>query len=366
MVVAPLVSGETVFGALGAFSSKTDAFSPSAIGLVRALADHAAASMSNARLIEALDASRGELAERADVERSLREIAARISAATDLPGGPPARRRRGSPPAPRRRCADRPDRPDPRPPALGLRVRRDPAQRRGMARRPRRDARPGHLRQGGRQRPGVLVGRLRQRHALLARPGRGPVRQRVRAAFGDGGAAHRRGRRDRRADRLQQPRRCLGREGRRPARGDRRPGGHHDPDHPPDRRARPLARGARPAGGGGAGAARDRRADHDPARAGGDPPGRRRPGRAPGPGRRGDPRPPRPGDRQPPLGLRRRPVRHLQCRGAGPAVDLGRGRRHRDGGRRGPGHRRRRRPRVATSRRRPNRPSSTSAPGSTR
>ena len=28
MVVAPLVSGETVFGALGAFSSKTDAFEP--------------------------------------------------------------------------------------------------------------------------------------------------------------------------------------------------------------------------------------------------------------------------------------------------------------------------------------------------
>ena len=85
MVVAPLVSGETVFGALGTFSANTDAFSPSAIGLVRALADHAAASMSNAHLIDALDASRRELAERADVERSLREIAARISAATDLP-----------------------------------------------------------------------------------------------------------------------------------------------------------------------------------------------------------------------------------------------------------------------------------------
>src|SRR4029079_440198 len=64
MVVAPLVSGEAVFGALGAFSSKSDAFSPSAIGLVRALADHAAASMSNARLIDALDASRQELAAR--------------------------------------------------------------------------------------------------------------------------------------------------------------------------------------------------------------------------------------------------------------------------------------------------------------
>jgi GAF domain-containing protein len=84
MVVAPLVSGETVFGALGTFSGKTDAFSPSAIGLVRALADHAAAAMSNARLIEALDGSRGELAKRADIERTLREIGARISAAADF------------------------------------------------------------------------------------------------------------------------------------------------------------------------------------------------------------------------------------------------------------------------------------------
>jgi PAS domain S-box-containing protein len=85
MVVAPLVAGDEVFGALGTFSSQTDAFTRAQIGLVRALADHAAASMRNVRLIEALDGSRRELAERADSERSLREIAARISAATDLP-----------------------------------------------------------------------------------------------------------------------------------------------------------------------------------------------------------------------------------------------------------------------------------------
>ena len=85
MVAAPLVAGETVFGAMGTFSSRADAFSPSAIALVRALADHAAAAMANVRLIEDLGASRRELADRADVERSLREIAARISAATDLP-----------------------------------------------------------------------------------------------------------------------------------------------------------------------------------------------------------------------------------------------------------------------------------------
>ena len=84
MVVAPLAAGDAVFGAIGTFSSRDDAFTPAQIALVRALADHAAAAMRNVRLIEALDASRGELAERADSERSVREIAARISAATDL------------------------------------------------------------------------------------------------------------------------------------------------------------------------------------------------------------------------------------------------------------------------------------------
>jgi PAS domain S-box-containing protein len=84
MVVAPLLAGDVVFGAIGTYSPRHDAFSDADIALVRALADHAAAAMANARLIEDLDASRRELAERADVERSVRQIAARISAATDL------------------------------------------------------------------------------------------------------------------------------------------------------------------------------------------------------------------------------------------------------------------------------------------
>jgi PAS domain S-box-containing protein len=46
---------------------------------VRALADHAAASVANARLIEQLARSREELARRADRERTLREITARIA-----------------------------------------------------------------------------------------------------------------------------------------------------------------------------------------------------------------------------------------------------------------------------------------------
>jgi PAS domain S-box-containing protein len=85
MVAAPLIAGDTVIGSLGTFSSREDAFSPAQIGLVRALADHAAAAMHNVGLIEALDASSSELAKRADVERSLRQIGARISAAVDFP-----------------------------------------------------------------------------------------------------------------------------------------------------------------------------------------------------------------------------------------------------------------------------------------
>jgi PAS domain S-box-containing protein len=84
MVVAPLSAGDDVFGAIGTFSARIDAFTPAQIALVRALADHAGAAMRNAHLIEELDNSRRQLADRADVERSLREIAARISAATDL------------------------------------------------------------------------------------------------------------------------------------------------------------------------------------------------------------------------------------------------------------------------------------------
>ncbi len=63
MVVAPLTAGDDVFGALGTFSVRPDAFTPAQIGLVRALADHAGAAMRNVRLIEALDSSRRELAD---------------------------------------------------------------------------------------------------------------------------------------------------------------------------------------------------------------------------------------------------------------------------------------------------------------
>ena len=90
MVVAPLVAGDEVFGGLGTFSHRRDAFDAAQIALVRSLADHAASAMANARLIEELDRSRqeldrsrGDLARRADAEQALREIAARITALRD-------------------------------------------------------------------------------------------------------------------------------------------------------------------------------------------------------------------------------------------------------------------------------------------
>jgi PAS domain S-box-containing protein len=80
MVVAPLVAGDRVFGAMGTFAKRPDAFDEQAVALVRSLADHAAAAMANAILIDELARSQAELERRAEAERSLREIATRISA----------------------------------------------------------------------------------------------------------------------------------------------------------------------------------------------------------------------------------------------------------------------------------------------
>ena len=83
MVVAPLVAGDRVFGGLGTYATRPNAFSDAQIGLVRALADHAAAAMANALLIEELARSRAEQERRAERERTVREIATGISALHD-------------------------------------------------------------------------------------------------------------------------------------------------------------------------------------------------------------------------------------------------------------------------------------------
>ena len=83
MVVAPLIAGDEVFGALGTFSHTADAFTAPQIALVRALSDHAAFAMANSRLIEELDRSRAAIERQATIERSLRELGTRISGARD-------------------------------------------------------------------------------------------------------------------------------------------------------------------------------------------------------------------------------------------------------------------------------------------
>ena len=82
-LVAPLLAGDRVFGAMGTYSSRLDTFDENDVALVRALADHAAAAMANAELIEQLAGSRAEVERRADAERALRQIGARITAVQD-------------------------------------------------------------------------------------------------------------------------------------------------------------------------------------------------------------------------------------------------------------------------------------------
>jgi PAS domain S-box-containing protein len=83
MIAAPLIGSAGAIGALGAFSRTTDAFDAASSALLAALATHAALAIDNARLIDELSASRAAEATRAQSERSLRDIAARITAMRD-------------------------------------------------------------------------------------------------------------------------------------------------------------------------------------------------------------------------------------------------------------------------------------------
>ncbi len=83
MVVAPLTDGDEVFGALGTFSHAEDAFTAPQVALVRALSDHAALAIANARLIAELARSREAIERQATIERSLRELGTRISGARE-------------------------------------------------------------------------------------------------------------------------------------------------------------------------------------------------------------------------------------------------------------------------------------------
>jgi PAS domain S-box-containing protein len=82
-VVAPMIAGDRVFGAMGTYSSRVAAFSDHDQALVKALVDHAALALANAELIDQLDRSRAEVERRAEAERALREIGGRITTLRD-------------------------------------------------------------------------------------------------------------------------------------------------------------------------------------------------------------------------------------------------------------------------------------------
>ena len=209
----------------------------SRVALVRALADHAAAAMANAELIDQLAGSRAEVERRAETERALREIGARITAVRDPARGPPAGRRRGG-----RGCsaADgaRIDLLDDRDGGAVLGLRRDdraPAGSRADRRQRRGEGRRGDLGPGGPRDAARLHRRLPQRRPLRARRAARRPRQALRDPVGRRRAARRRSRAARDADRLHRRGRRVHR-GRRPApRGAGGPGGDRDDERPPDR-----------------------------------------------------------------------------------------------------------------------------------
>jgi GAF domain-containing protein len=80
VISAPLVRDDEVLGVLTVYADPPGAFGAEDAALLGALADQGAVTIMNARLIEELERSREEVAKRADSERTLREIAARVSA----------------------------------------------------------------------------------------------------------------------------------------------------------------------------------------------------------------------------------------------------------------------------------------------
>jgi PAS domain S-box-containing protein len=79
-LAAPLLAEGEAFGTLTVYTSRDDAFDNADAALIEALAHQAAIAITNARLIDELNRSREELARRADSERALRQITARLTA----------------------------------------------------------------------------------------------------------------------------------------------------------------------------------------------------------------------------------------------------------------------------------------------
>jgi PAS domain S-box-containing protein len=83
MIIAPITGESGPLGALEVYSTRPGAFDDDDAGVILSLASQAAIAITNARLIDDLERSREELAARAETERSLRDISARITSLGD-------------------------------------------------------------------------------------------------------------------------------------------------------------------------------------------------------------------------------------------------------------------------------------------
>ncbi|HXI44998.1 MAG TPA: GAF domain-containing protein [Candidatus Acidoferrales bacterium] len=83
MVAAPLPAEAGPLGILAIFSTRAAAFGEAERATIETLANQASIALENARRIEEIDRSRADLARRAEIERTLREIGGRLAALHD-------------------------------------------------------------------------------------------------------------------------------------------------------------------------------------------------------------------------------------------------------------------------------------------
>ncbi len=83
LIAAPIVGDAGPLGAIEVFSRRPHAFDDYDAAILGGLAEQAAIAITNARLIDELEHSQAALARRAETERSLRDITARIAALRD-------------------------------------------------------------------------------------------------------------------------------------------------------------------------------------------------------------------------------------------------------------------------------------------